>query len=243
MTIFIGLDNFNNIVKEWIINPEDHEYLQPDNNLQLGISNNSTYLFFQSSYKLAPLPDVLPEAKLKAGIINVIHYNELIFELCDDNFIMETSEFETLSATINEEAASQALVLDIKVHQPCIAEFFDDKKWYRAQVCDLDELANGRVFVWFVDFGNFDFVARENIRVIKEEWLEFPLQQHIAKVEIQAMDKAFEHEALTFMEKFTTEIKMIEIHSRNPVSIKIFELEGSELSYQQLLDDGVVISS
>ncbi|XP_052774771.1 uncharacterized protein LOC128213245 isoform X2 [Mya arenaria] len=61
-----------------------------------------------------------------------------------------------------------------KMGDPCVAQFSDDKGWYRAIITGLK--ADGLAEVNFVDYGNNEYTQREALKTIKPEFLSFPAQ-------------------------------------------------------------------
>lgn len=195
-------------------------------------------------FKRPKLPDVERGELIKCAIINVLSYNELIFEICDERFSNFTSafNFEEMSGEINEEGPHQPILYDLITGQACITQFSEDNIWYRAEIVSLDDLSQGQVLVWFVDFGNFEYAARDKIRAVKRQWASKPLAQYCATIHsMKLTDDKFQAEVFEEMEKLTAEIKMIEIVKEKPnLEVQVYNDDESSFAYEQLLVDNLV---
>ncbi|XP_045158547.2 uncharacterized protein LOC123524421 isoform X3 [Mercenaria mercenaria] len=58
--------------------------------------------------------------------------------------------------------------------QPCIAQFTEDKGWYRAVITGLK--ADGQAEVMYVDYGNNEYTDKDALKQIKQQFLSLPAQ-------------------------------------------------------------------
>ena len=70
-------------------------------------------------------------------------------------------------------SSSQHRLVDPQIGRPCVAQFSDDKVWYRAEVTSFDDDV---VNVCFVDYGNTETIPMSEIRPITAELVELPQQ-------------------------------------------------------------------
>lgn len=95
--------------------------------------------------------------------------------------------------------------------------------------------------IHFVDFGNFEDVPVECIRLIKPEWMRAPVQQYIAHLHnVQLVSDSLYDQVMVNLKQYCGSIKSAEIVTVNPLIIKLYEADGT-LSYQALLDHGLLI--
>lgn len=95
--------------------------------------------------------------------------------------------------------------------------------------------------IHFVDFGNFEEVPVDCIRLIKPEWLRAPLQQYIAVLHgIELVSDSLYDEVMVNLKEYCGVIKLAEIVTVDPLTVKLYEEDGT-LSYQALLDHGLFI--
>lgn len=60
---------------------------------------------------------------------------------------------------------------------PCAAQYTVDKRWYRAKIIALP--GNRMVEVFYVDYGNQELMAWDQIRKLKPRFLRIPAQVNI----------------------------------------------------------------
>ncbi|XP_066272832.1 uncharacterized protein [Branchiostoma lanceolatum] len=87
-----------------------------------------------------------------------------------------TSELDSLMEKICDHYAavnSEETLQDPKQGMPCIAQFSEDKGWYRAKVIKVE---GDGVEVIFVDYGNSEKVEKSLVKVIKPQFTELPIQ-------------------------------------------------------------------
>ena len=81
---------------------------------------------------------------------------------------------ERLAAVYGNSNELQKLVFpDPRPGQACCAQFSEDRQWYRSIV---EAVSSEGVKVHFVDYGNGETVTSDRIRLLKQEFLEIPVQ-------------------------------------------------------------------
>ena len=96
------------------------------------------------------------------------------------NFFVQINDeaagkLESLMAEIEEYARREPATLkasEITVGDIYLAQYFEDETWYRARVLDVQD----RCEVFFVDFGNTEFVLVDSVRPAKAKFLDLPPQ-------------------------------------------------------------------
>lgn len=187
-------------------------------------------------YTFAELPPI--GAKLDVGIVNVLDYNDLIFEI---NNNVENEVFISLSADMQAEGDKQPHLSVIKVGQPCIAKYSEDQQWYRAQIMDI--LTSEMVKVWFVDFGNFEDVKLADLKEMKHEWFSYPLQHYRAKIcNVKLRDETRLTEVMNFLDNLCGSVQTVKIVERGPLMIEMYKTdsEEEELLYWDLIQKGIL---
>lgn len=189
----------------------------------------------QNMYRSPELPSV--GSKFEVGIINVLNYNDLIFEY---NSNTENEDFVKLSASLQDEGNQQSKLNVIKVGQPCIAQYSEDCMWYRAQIVEM--LSSEVVKVWFVDFGNFEDIKMTKLKEIKREWLNYPLQQYRAELYgLKLKDETNLEKVLQFWMDYCGTVQYIRIVQKNPLKIEMYKSNTEEeLLYQNLIEKGIL---
>lgn len=189
----------------------------------------------QQSYTLSELPPI--GTKLEIGIINMLNYNDLIFEI---NSCTESEDFILMSSNIQDEGDQQPNLKVIKVQQPCIARYSEDGQWYRAQIMDI--LTSNVVKIWFVDFGNFEDVRINELKEIKPEWMKYPLQHYRAEIYgIKVRDESRLDIAMKFLTDLCGTIRSARIVEIEPLKIELYKSDSNdELLYWHLIEDGVL---
>lgn len=69
----------------------------------------------------------------------------------------------------------------------CCAQFSDDNSWYRSIVTAIPD--DQHVEVQFIDYGNSDKVERSNVMVLKEEFMDIPVQAIKCSLEVSQNTK------------------------------------------------------
>ncbi|XP_069690384.1 uncharacterized protein [Periplaneta americana] len=146
-----------------------HSYLHPD-----GWTTDKEMIFTDAFKKLS-LPNVGEEVLL--SVTNITHVN--VFHAV----IFDAEEEENLLSLINylnEEQnikALRRLTIMPALGQIVIARYSKDGCYYRARVVDFDETeTEDRINVFYVDYGNSEWVRDSDIRDIESRYLHLPFQ-------------------------------------------------------------------
>ncbi|XP_072828027.1 tudor domain-containing protein 1 isoform X2 [Vicugna pacos] len=139
----------------------------------------------------------------------------------------------------------QKLPNDFKaeIGQPCCAFFVGDGNWYRALVKEI--LPTGNIKVRFVDYGNTEEVAADELQMIPSEFLELPFQGVqcwlAGTVQItQPRNRHWTKEAIARFQACVAgkklQARVVEI-SENGVGIELTDLSTS---YPRIIDDVLI---
>lgn len=248
--IFMNGENVNNILlnQNGMIN-SSQEIIEIDDD-----TDTSTDVILENEVDMLPLSSCLNSMKILSNyiyvalpetdtfnitIINVIKYNELIVEIL--NCKINNEQFQMMSKEINEIGQTMAHLDNVRIGQVCIALYDEDKKWYRAEIVQLND-DNRTITVRFVDFGNYDGVPINNIRYIKSKWLEVPVEQYVAKLSnIELVEQSYVNEVFNYFETLYYKNKRAKVLSREPFCIDMYEPEDVDvLSYKSLLDRNLI---
>ncbi|XP_023652742.2 tudor domain-containing protein 1 isoform X2 [Paramormyrops kingsleyae] len=93
---------------------------------------------------------------------------------CHQSSSQGTRTLAALMADLAKHSQSSDAALVASVGRPCCAQFPGDKLWYRAMVQSI--LPDGKVEVFFMDYGNTCVVDRAELRSIRPEHLKVPFQ-------------------------------------------------------------------
>lgn len=124
---------------------------------------------------------------------------------------------------------SQPCIGNAKVDVACVAMYIEDGSWYRGQVISVE---GAFVEVLFVDYGNRQKCARDQIKVIKKQFLDLPPQAYhccLAAVE----KKKWTEEDKTKLESATI---------NKPLRVNYIRRSQTGKYYVVLVDEGVVIN-
>ncbi|XP_043481522.1 uncharacterized protein LOC122510734 isoform X2 [Leptopilina heterotoma] len=117
------------------------------------------------------LPSIIPGNKQRGEIIYLSNLSNFFVHLIPDNEKLE--ELMEKIAVIYE---SGGVVLDkskVKLNIPCIAQYADDERWYRAVIQKID---GTNATVLFVDYGNVEVVCFNKLKEIRDEFTSLPIQ-------------------------------------------------------------------
>ena len=78
---------------------------------------------------------------------------------------------ESVNSTYSAVPEGEGRVATPSIGQACCAKFSEDEAWYRAEITQLHD---GRATVLFIDFGNSDDTAADQLLTLKPEHLEQP---------------------------------------------------------------------
>lgn len=188
----------------------------------------------------------LPATKtFEAVVINVLDHKTLVIEgTFNIDLIKDTGkEFDKLSQELNELGPLQPVIFEPVVGEACCTEFEDDNNWYRAEIYSTDMMNETKtVQVLFVDYGNVDFVPREKVRKLKEEWINYPVQQ--LQCRIWGIEKSESVDCLA-AQKYLSDILLdkrflLIVKEMQPVlQVTLLDIENSCLAYQPAIDEGI----
>ncbi|GJQ69520.1 hypothetical protein Trydic_g6620 [Trypoxylus dichotomus] len=196
------------------------------------------------SYKRSPLfASFKPGDKFDIVIINVPDYNKIVFELAaTEQFEKGKEAFEEMSREISFFVPEQSPLKSFDIGQVCIAQYSEDGGWYRAQI--IKELSDEEVYIWFVDFGNFESVKKEHVKETQDCWLEIPVDHQMAIIHgIKITKEEDRQKALNTMALYCEVENMCqtaEIVTDDPLSVKLYKKGSDMLSYQSLIDSGLL---
>lgn len=199
------------------------------------------------SYKYAEMPK--DRKTFDCSIINVINYNTVIIECSfNSDMVNETKEeFGILEVDINENAANQPPVFEPTVGQACCAQYSADNKWYRAEIYSTEYLEQtGHVQVLFIDYGNLDDVPRENLRMLRPEWGEFPVNQFKCKIYgLKKADEVSDQEATDRMlEMLLDKNVVLYVRKTEPIlEASLLDQNTNQLVYGEGVTDGMFLLS
>ena len=161
----------------------------------------------------------------KVICVSVTDYSHLNFHLVRLN-----QKLDIMMSDIANDVESLSGVRLLERHAPCIAQF-SDLQWYRARIL---EPAEGYASVEFVDYGNTDDVIVEDIRIIRQEYLDKPvycLKCRLHNVEIQNHDSAEEYLKKTVLEDSPeVTIQIVDVDMDSLVADVILIQEGHNIN-------------
>ncbi|KAB1271729.1 Tudor domain-containing protein 1 [Camelus dromedarius] len=135
----------------------------------------------------------------------------------------------------------QKLPNDFKaeIGQPCCAFFVGDGNWYRALVKEI--LPTGNIKVRFVDYGNTEEVAADELQMIPSEFLELPFQGVQCWLAVtQPRNRHWTKEAIARFQACVAgkklQARVVEI-SENGVGTELTDLSTS---YPRIIDDVLI---
>lgn len=83
---------------------------------------------------------------------------------------------ELLDELAEEYSEADVPLLSSTPGHPCCAKFYDDDCWYRAVITNSSAVASGSVDVKFVDYGNSQTTSLNDVKGLKEKYLDIPIQ-------------------------------------------------------------------
>ncbi|KAF7268803.1 hypothetical protein GWI33_018152 [Rhynchophorus ferrugineus] len=149
----------------------------------IGIFEENEYKYLSRVYKQPPIPEEMLEGKMVIlEVAGFLSHNKVILKIPGDNI---SPNIFDLIIKIQNVAELFPPLKDIQLNQPCLAKFSEDGIWYRGRISNTDNLNFEEVDVLYVDYGNVERLALENIRSIPIEFLEEPQQTWEAQLNIQ----------------------------------------------------------
>ena len=83
------------------------------------------------------------------------------------------AEFEALMNDIASDVGSLPKLEQLVKGKPCIGMFSEDGGWYRGRILDTK---SGEARLFFVDYGNEEWVSNDNIKSMPEKFVQLPIQ-------------------------------------------------------------------
>ncbi|CAG9856328.1 unnamed protein product [Phyllotreta striolata] len=188
-------------------------------------------------YKLVNLPDT--EDLFEVTILYTFGYQKIAIKESSKM----TDSFFAMTDRMQELAPLQPVIDVPKIGTPCTCRFFEDGKWYRAQIYETDADACAFVFVMFVDFGNIESVSVNEVRMMRPEWFEEPVCCHVAELDIEMDGKraAYNVQHVTqHVKNYCGETKKAKIVRREPLCVDLYESDGVTLCYGWLMKKGLI---
>jgi len=115
-----------------------------------------------------------------------------------------------LMKTLNLEEASPYTP---KMNELCIAQFSQDKNWYRAKCISMDKEKKDTFTILYIDFGNKETVTSSCVRKIDEKLIKIPI---IAKEAFLAFvsfhDTKYKTEALEYVRDYSEDNELSARH-------------------------------
>ncbi|KAK5650388.1 hypothetical protein RI129_001417 [Pyrocoelia pectoralis] len=217
---------------------EDSDVIIEDEQFDLPCSISHSHSFKQGS-----LPQSLIGQKIEVTITTIMDYNQVLLEIlvnCDVDEVRNL--FESISEDIRHKGDKQEPLNTLEIGAACIAKFSEDGEWYRGEIVHLDNLDDGEVYIWFVDFGNSENVAINSIKTVDPDWLKLPVLQYKAIIDgIKLNDASSLCVVLEYMLDHCSTRKIAEIISVDPLHVNLYN--GDELLYQDLIDQGLFIKT
>ncbi|XP_013416965.1 tudor domain-containing protein 1 [Lingula anatina] len=159
-------------------------------------------------------------------------------ELSDDGYegSIGSEALELLMEEINEDYSSSVYRDTDLVGHACgeivVAQFSDDDLWYRAKVIDTD-MENEKVEVFYMDFGNTEWVSESRLRTIKKHYLELPFQAvecFLAGVEATSEDGTWTREGKEHFSQTTDGkvlfAKVVKRFSNCAIQVQLYDSSG-----------------
>ncbi|XP_022900215.2 RING finger protein 17 [Onthophagus taurus] len=179
------------------------------------------------------IENISNKSSFEIVIINLFDYNQIIFEQANYEHT-NLEQFEAMEKDIQSNSQSLKPLENIILDAPCIVKYSQDNQYYR---CKILGIRKDDVLVWFVDYGNFEYVLKSELKEIKMDWLDYPIQQHFAEIaDVKFENAAKKEEFKEFLAKFYSEILLAEVAMREPLKVKLFDTKTRELIYQQFIN-------
>lgn len=148
--------------------------------------------------------------------------------------------FNAMAEALQKVADDCPLLLDTSLGAACIGKYGYDKLWYRGIVTGVKK---NKVTVFYVDYGNSESIAKENLRALPPKFLEIPMQAkacrfHGVRVVGDRNKARLMMSDVLFDEKVGC-LARIKNKDSDPIEIDLMNT-SLELIYQPLADDGCI---
>ncbi|GLV37985.1 qin [Carabus blaptoides fortunei] len=266
MTVRLQLDNIcvNSEVMTWNWTQADANETQlssDDNDVVIEDVDDNASVDEELYEEISDIADILaPEvdtytrmtipadmSSFEAMVINVLDHRHVVIEPCflADSLRETEHHFAELLDDINTSAAEQMALECFDTGTPCVGQYSHDKRWYRAEIYETPDENATTIKVMFVDYGNLDIVAKENLRQMKTEWIAFPVLMLKCKIwGITKPEEVDEHTASSALADRLYDKKHIcQIKAATPeLEVKFIDPETYEIVYKDAIDSGILIS-
>ncbi|KAG8192820.1 hypothetical protein JTE90_014602 [Oedothorax gibbosus] len=127
--------------------------------------------------------DILPVCVTQMNSENFVCLQILKISQPKDDYETQHNEthdrFLQLISELREKAENFPKVKDAMPGISCCAKYSYDNNWYRCEVTDLTE---DSIVVLYVDYGNSETTSSDNLRVMPNKFIDFPLQIHFCEL-------------------------------------------------------------
>jgi len=127
-----------------------------------------------------------------------------------------------------------------KKYEYCLAQFSEDKNWYRAKI---NRVEKNYVYVFYIDFGNQEKVKFEKLKPIPESLKKYPHQAKEAFLAyLYLSNDNFRQEALNLVKQYASGNDLVARHeySRNGrIYISLFDAQGKYSVNADLIRNGL----
>lgn len=145
--------------------------------------------------------------------------------------------------TMQEDAPKQPILRKPYLGKACCAQFTEDGKWYRAVVISKQK---DQLQVQYIDYGNIETLPLEQVKQIRNEWVDdIPAQGILCVLSDITEVKPFNTEELKRLTNCMLDCSLLmKIKSRAPscVYVELYNSDG-QLAYQPLLDANLLAQS
>ncbi|XP_030759093.1 RING finger protein 17 isoform X2 [Sitophilus oryzae] len=191
------------------------------------------------TYKIQPIPKELLEGKkLIMEIGGILNYDKVALKLPGED---DSAEMYDLAIDLQESVSKMPPLKEFKVGTPCLAQFSEDKVWYRAVISNADLLDSGFVSVFYVDYGNSESTSIKNLRKIKRDLLNLPQQCWEAFLNIKLVDESQVMSVEQAVNSLDRKKRYVKLVKENPVTVDLYD-KNDELCFENLKKSGILNS-
>lgn len=173
-------------------------------------------------------PKVLSKNDTDVCIIRYVDSPQKLFiQIVDD-----TTTYDAIMDRLHLHCQQAKILSEIKAGTICAAQF-EDNEWYRAEIIEV--LANDRVTIKYVDYGNTQNVSKDVLRELTAEFTVLPCQA------IQCCLKGFENLA-TVSDNSRVQLEMLaedETGARKRLKLHVLDVSASGIPLINLIDENI----
>lgn len=230
-------------INELITQNSPHLYrsIMPEDNEKDECQNDTEQDFGDKNVFVYPFLSKKNDRKQKVTLLNVLRVEDefqVVFNTLIDDSFSYNQDFKNLEKTIQALAEKQSKFKSFRVTDCCVC--FNNNLWRRGIIHGIDNIDDGYVLVFFVDYGTLDLVNMEHVREMDPLWFNLPVYNILATIDIQLKQKKMGEIVLMRLGDLRRKSIYVGVSSTEPLRVHLYKDE--KLCYKDFIERKIVVA-